>query len=96
MIAESLQSGLSTNQVRIEPTGSSTANNGAVITLQFPEGIVDLDSFHVIADVVTTSKGTLHGRIPPDCMGLIGRVEVYIGGASVSHAHQEYGTSNKI
>lgn len=94
-------SGHTSNTFRIQPSTGETAGPNSILTFHLPEGILNLKSFKVHLDVLTTSVklnaattstsggGFVYGKLP-DVHSLISNLEVFIGGVAVQTASQEY------
>ena len=81
------------NTFKLTTTGSTTARPSSIITINLPEGAshVDLRSFKVFFNVLTTNNGgAVHGKIHR-MSDLIQTLEIYIGGVQVS-AISDYNT----
>lgn len=81
------------NRFKIEPTGSSEAKAGQIVTINLPENCL-LDSasirFHFDADA---GKATdIAGLLPENADAFIGNLEVYVNGIQVQQSAQEYNT----
>ena len=85
------------NRFRLETVSNDTAGPNRIVTVNLPENaLLHMPSFKMHADVLTTSSGAgadlVYGRLPPDAMSLISRVEVFINGIQVMSGCSEYNT----
>ena len=96
-LAQQLSEGMSRATARLEPQGSSTAKSGSIITFSLPEGVIDLHSLRMICTAITDNSGdtSVHGKLP-HAMGLLDRVEVFCGGASLGHSFSQYNMASHI
>eukprot|EP00965_Chrysotila_dentata_P057226 1898531-Pleurochrysis_carterae.AAC.2 len=75
--------GFSTNQFRLMPNGSSTAEMNSIVSFDLPSNtLVNLKSFKVFFRATLT--GSHATRLPADIHSLIERVEVLSGGVLLS------------
>ena len=97
--ATAAMTGQNRNRYRLETSGATTAGPSSIVTVNLPENcVIDLKSFRMHADLLTTSDATnsVYAKLPADVSSLIQSVEVYIGGIQVQGAGVEYGTVCKI
>mmetsp|Transcript_38815 Transcript_38815/g.53924 ORF Transcript_38815/g.53924 Transcript_38815/m.53924 type:complete len:422 (-) Transcript_38815:98-1363(-) len=81
------QHNVSRNTFKIEPRGSTDAKAGSIITCVLPTNtLVDMDTFAFWFDmnVVNSTDATRAARFPNKLSSLIERIDVSIGGKSVS------------
>jgi hypothetical protein len=81
------QNNVARNTFKIEPRGSTVAKAGSIVTCVLPTNtLVDLDTFSFWFDVgvINSTDPTLYARLPNKIASLIERVDVSIGGKSVS------------
>ena len=85
-------SGCSVNVLKLEPQNATTALPNSVIKVTLPSNSLlalgDLGGFQMHFTAVCTGSG---GRLPPDISSLISRVDVSMGGISVSQGCNHYG-----
>ena len=79
-------SNLNRNRFRLETVSADTAGPGRIVTVNFPEGGILIDSasfkwhFDVLCSSATVGTRTVRGRLPADASSLISRVECFLNG----------------
>ena len=71
------------NRYRIETTGATTAGPSSIVTINLPDAaVLDLRTFRVHMDVLTTAAAGATGQVRAKCphaSDLIANMEVYMG-----------------
>ena len=86
------------NRYRIETTGATTAGPSSIVTINLPDAaVLDLRTFRVHMDVLTTAAAGATGQVRAKCphaSDLIANMEVYMGGDAI-HVSMDEDDSEK-
>ena len=81
------------NRFRIEPTSSSQATAGRIVTVNLPENaLLDTASIRFHFDADAGFKGNVAGLLPENADAFISNLEVYVNGIQVQQSASEYNT----
>jgi hypothetical protein len=81
------------NRFRIEPTSSSQATAGRIVTVNLPENaLLDTASIRFHFDADAGIKGNVAGLLPEHADAFISNLEVYVNGIQVQQSASEYNT----
>ena len=88
------------NRYRIETPGATTAGPSSIVTINLPDAaVLDLRTFRVHMDVLTTAAAGATGQVRAKCphaSDLIANMEVYMGGVQIQQGIAEYNTATRM